>query len=140
MSGSNKVGKIWRMKSSPVIRKPAKELIQLLSSPSLLNRIFWTFNDKTTLNNYQPDGITKGLTAPYDLSEGPITVFVNILGIKTLLDVNATQSSKSAALVCLADTVRLRPRESSTYYILMRSSLQLVHELMVNPHQFWVFL
>ncbi|KAK1489423.1 cytochrome b5-like Heme/Steroid binding domain-containing protein [Colletotrichum cuscutae] len=105
LSGSSKVGKIWRMKSSPIIRKPAKELIQLLSSPSLLNRIFWTFNDKTTLNSYVPDGIIKGLTAPYDLSEGPITVFVNISGIKTLLDANATQSSKSAALVCLADTL-----------------------------------
>ncbi|KAK7450962.1 cytochrome b5-like Heme/Steroid binding domain-containing protein [Colletotrichum acutatum] len=104
LSGSTKIGRIWRMKSSPASRKPAKELIQLLSCPSLLNRVFWTFNDKTTLNSYQPDGITKGLTAPYDLSEGPITVFVNILGIKTLLDADATQSSKSAALVCLADT------------------------------------
>ncbi|KAK1714319.1 cytochrome b5-like Heme/Steroid binding domain-containing protein [Colletotrichum lupini] len=115
LSGSSKVGKIWRMKSSPIIRKPAKELIKLLSSPSLLNRIFWTFNDKTTLNSYQPDVIIKGLTAPYDLSEGPITVFVNISGIKTLLDANATQSSKSAALVCLADT--------------------LVHELMFGPQE-----
>ncbi|KAK1708887.1 uncharacterized protein BDZ83DRAFT_745321 [Colletotrichum acutatum] len=115
LSGSTKIGRIWRMKSSPASRKPAKELIQLLSCPSLLNRVFWTFNDKTTLNSYQPDGITKGLTAPYDLSEGPITVFVNILGIKTLLDADATQSSKSAALVCLADT--------------------LVHELMFGPQE-----
>ncbi|KXH63391.1 cytochrome b5-like Heme/Steroid binding domain-containing protein [Colletotrichum nymphaeae SA-01] len=105
LSGSSKVGKIWRMKSSPVIRKPAEELIQLLSSPSLLKRIFWTFNDKTTLNSYQPDGIIKGLTAPYDLLEGPITIFVNISGIKTLLDANVTQSSRSAALVCVADTL-----------------------------------
>ncbi|KXH59764.1 cytochrome b5-like Heme/Steroid binding domain-containing protein [Colletotrichum salicis] len=39
-----------------------------------------------------------------DCEVGPITVFINTLGLKTLLDADTTQSSKRAALVNLADT------------------------------------
>ncbi|OHF02929.1 cytochrome b5-like Heme/Steroid binding domain-containing protein [Colletotrichum orchidophilum] len=35
---------------------------------------------------------------------GPITIFINIVGMKTLLDADTTQSSKSAALMNLAST------------------------------------
>ncbi|KAK1622178.1 cytochrome b5-like Heme/Steroid binding domain-containing protein [Colletotrichum phormii] len=105
LSGSSEVGKVWRMKSSPVSRKPARELIHILSSPSLVNRIYWAFIDKTTLNVYSPDAIIQGLTAHPDSEVGPITVFINILGLKTLLDADTTQSSKRAALVNLADTL-----------------------------------
>ncbi|KAJ0163654.1 putative Delta(5) fatty acid desaturase C [Colletotrichum tanaceti] len=104
--GSGQMGKLWWMRNPPVQLLTAEDTVKRLLRV-LGRRVFWTFNDKARQANYEPDGITHGLTVPVKgFVTGPIAIFIDVLELRTLLDPMTTGRSRKSALANVADTVR----------------------------------
>ncbi|KAK6221274.1 putative cytochrome b5-like Heme/Steroid binding domain-containing protein [Colletotrichum tabaci] len=96
--GSGQKGNLWWMRSPPAQLLTAEDTIQQLLRV-LGQRVFWTFNDKARQANYEPDGITHGLTVPVKgFVTGPIAIFIDVLEMRTLLEPMTTERSRKSAL------------------------------------------